>query len=148
MQGFGKIRRVRGGGGPAPGPALALDSTIDGLVIIATEAGDLLMNGTHLFPLFLGGGVRIDHGLGKTIDLEHQNVGEAVAQGIAGGGVGKAFGFGGELFGQFAGFGAVEPVLIATMFPIGKVLVFDGASAELFLNNRSEERRVGKECRP
>ena len=118
-----------GGGGflgiDLAGPAFFLDGGLDGAVVIATEAGELLVDFAETIPALFGVLMFIEHGLGEVDKFGGEEGGEAVGEAFVAELIGEFAGVFDELGGEGEGLLLAEPVLIAALAPFGEVLFRD-----------------------
>jgi hypothetical protein len=117
----------------------AFDGGAGGLVIVTAEAGDFTVNLAEALPLLFGVGFGIDEGLGQFGEAGGQQGAELIAHELAMGAAAQGIGILVKVPDEFAGSFKPQPILVAALFPVGEILLGDGASlkvvAEPFLDD-------------
>ena len=114
-------------------PAFLPDPGTTGAVGIAAQLGQLLVDLAEEFPFLFGVGFLLQQQHGQAAHFDGEDGGKVVDQLALPAGVVEVEVFGGveQLGSGFASFLAPEPILVAGLFPVGKVLFGDRAVVEL-----------------
>ena len=114
-----------------PIPLLLGQPLASGLMVVATQLSQLAEDLAQALPALTRVGGFLEEGLAGANQLDGQERGEAVAEGHTASHIAKILGLVSQVLDQLAGFLVAEPVLVAALFPLGEVLLVDGAAVEV-----------------
>ena len=124
-----------------PVPALVIDAGLQGAMVVAAHLGQLAEDLAQALPAFRGGGLLGEQFSAELNQFDGEQAGEAVAD-FQAAGVGKLGLFLGQGGDQLAGLLLAEPIEVATRLPFGEVLLADGASAKVAVEDNADFFRL------